>query len=211
MKELFEKFHKELPAVRSDEIEKLGSYFEILKQWNEQMALVSKKSIDLSFGNHFADSLFISEFGKKYLEGNQAYDLGSGAGFPGLVFAIRYPEVNIRLYEKLLKKQTFLSAVAGHLELKNVQVEGAMPEELHKGLVFARAVMPPPELFSFLSKRMAENSVLIVNIGSQGDPPTAPPQFKKLDEIRYKLPLECGERRALAFKFVSRGTQKNRA
>lgn len=171
------------------------------------MALVSKKTIGLSFGNHFVDSLFISDFGKKYLVGNQVYDLGSGAGFPGLVFAIRNPEVKICLYEKLLKKQTFLGAVVSQLGLTNVEIKGAMPEQKHGGLIFARAVMPPSELFPFLSRRLSEGAVLIVNIGSQSEAPQAPKNFKPLEEIRYSLPLECGDRRAIAYKFVPRETK----
>jgi 16S rRNA (guanine527-N7)-methyltransferase len=206
LKEQFKSFQGSLPALTASEVEKYEEYFSVLRSWNEKMALVSKKSIDLSFANHFCDSLFISGFGKKFLQGNQVYDLGSGAGFPGLVFAIRNPEIHIRLYEKLLKKQTFLGAVVGQLKLENVEVTGSMPEEKHGGLILARAVMPPPELFQFLSTRMSEGAVLIVNIGSQAEEPTPPKRFKKLEEVRYTLPLDCGSRRAIAYQFVSRGT-----
>ena len=207
MKELFKKYQETIPPVSLEQIEKLNQYFSILESWNEKMALVSKKTIGLSFGNHFVDSLFISDFGKKYLVGNQVYDLGSGAGFPGIVFAIRNPEVKICLYEKLLKKQAFLGAVVSQLGLTNVEIKGAMPEQKHGGLIFARAVMPPPELFPFLSRRLSGGAVLIVNIGSQSEAPQAPKNFKPLEEIRYSLPLECGDRRAIAYKFVPRETK----
>jgi len=208
LKEQFKSFQGVLPALTEREIEKYEEYFSVLRSWNEKMALVSKKSINLSFATHFCDSLFISDFGKKYLKGNRVYDLGSGAGFPGLVFAIRNPNLEVRLYEKLLKKQTFLGAVVGQLKLSNVKVQGAMPEERHSGLILARAVMPPPELFKFLSTRMSEGAVLIVNIGSQAEEPIPPKQFKKLEETKYSLPLDCGSRRAIAYQFVSRGTIK---
>jgi 16S rRNA (guanine527-N7)-methyltransferase len=206
VKELFRAHRNQVPIVSEEEIEKLERYFAILKSWNERMALVSKKTIDLSFGNHFVDSLYISDLGKKYLAGKKAYDLGSGAGFPGLVFAIRNPEITVRLYEKLSKKQSFLSAVVNQLELKNVEIHGAMPEEKHEGLVFARAVMPPDELFPFLAKRLKNKAVLIVNIGSQAEPPKTPSAFKLIEEIRYSLPLNCGDRRAIAYQFVPRET-----
>jgi len=206
LKEQFNSFQEFLPALTDHEIKKYDEYFSILRSWNEKMALVSKKSIELSFATHFCDSVFISDFGKKFLKGNQIYDLGSGAGFPGLVFAIRNPDIKVRLYEKLLKKQTFLGAVVGQLKLQNVEVRGAMPEEKHQGLLFARAVMPPPELFKFLSTRMSDGSILIVNIGSQAEEPTPPKHFQKLEETRYTLPLDCGSRKAIAYKFVPRGT-----
>lgn len=206
LKELFKNSKETLPKVNSAEVEKYEEYFSVLSSWNERMALVSKKSIDLSFATHFCDSLFISDFGKKFLKSRRVYDLGSGAGFPGLVFAIRNPELQVRLYEKLLKKQTFLTAVVGQLNLQNIEVRGAMPEEKHEGLILARAVMPPPDLFKFLSNKMSDGAVLVVNIGSQAEEPQPPAKFKKLEEIRYTLPLGCGDRRAIAYQFVSRGT-----
>ncbi|NBX76034.1 MAG: hypothetical protein EBQ92_05725 [Proteobacteria bacterium] len=206
LKEQFKSFQWILPVLSAGEAEKYDEYFSVLRSWNERMALVSKKSIDLSFATHFCDSLFISDFGRRFLKGNQVYDLGSGAGFPGLVFAIRNPEIQVRVYEKLSKKQNFLGAVVGQLKLENVEVMGAMPEEKHSGLILARAVMPPPELFRFLLNRMADGAVLVVNIGSQAEEPAPPKNFKKLDEVRYTLPLDCGDRRAIAYQFVSRGT-----
>ncbi|MFM8270440.1 MAG: 16S rRNA (guanine(527)-N(7))-methyltransferase RsmG [Pseudomonadota bacterium] len=206
LKDQFKEFGNGLPAVSPTEVEKYEDYFSILRSWNERMALVSKKSIDLSFATHFCDSLFISDFGKKFVKGNKVYDLGSGAGFPGLVFAIRNPELQICLYEKLLKKQTFLGAVAGQLQLKNVEIQGSMPEQKHGGLILARAVMPPAELFQFMLKRMADGAVLVVNIGSQAEEPKAPNKFKKLEELKYTLPLDCGDRRAIAYQFVPRET-----
>ena len=206
LQEQFNIFKDSIPPVSPREQEKYDEYFSILKNWNETMALVSKKSIDLSFANHFVDSLFISDFGKRFLKGNRVYDLGSGAGFPGLVFSIRNPKIRVKLYEKLLKKQNFPSAVVGQLKLENVEIRGSMPEEKHEGLILARAVMPPPELFPFLEKRMAKSSVLIVNLGSQAEEPNPPKAFLKKEEIRYALPLDCGDRRAIAYEYVPRET-----
>lgn len=207
MKELFERYATQIPEVSPQEQSAYEKYFEILENWNQRMALVSKKTIGLSFANHFVDSLFISDFAKQFYQSGEIYDLGSGAGFPGLVFAIRNPDLRITLYEKLLKKQTFLTAVIQGLSSENVKVEGAMPEKLHRGVVLARAVMPPPELFTYLKKRMARDSFLIVNIGSQTPEPEAPPEFLKAGEIVYELPLECGKRRAISYQFVPRETK----
>lgn len=207
MIELFEKYKASLPLVTAEEVSLYNRHFLILKSWNERMALVSKKSIELSFANHFADSLFISDFAKKFLREGQVYDLGTGAGFPGIVFGARYPEIKVRLYEKLLKKQTFLAAVLNDLKLKNIELQGAMPEIRHEGVLLARAVMPPVELFPFVAKRMKAGSVIIVNIGSSAEVPLAPREFQRLEEFRYSLPLDCGDRKAIAFEFVPRETK----
>lgn len=206
--EHFKASAEQIPPVSDREVGLYEKFFQILLDWNQRMALVSKKSIELSFATHFVDSLFISDFGRTFLKGNTVYDLGSGAGFPGLVFAIRNPEARVVLYEKLLKKQTFLNAVVNQLELKNVSVQGAMLDRQHEGLILARAVMPPVELFPFLLPRMKEGSVLVVNIGGQTEKPEAPKGFELLQEKTYPLPLDCGSRRALAYKIVSRETKK---
>lgn len=206
MKELFKNYQAALPPVSPEEVELYERYFSVLKSWNENLALVSKKSIDLSFANHFVDSIFISDFAKKFLKTGQVFDLGTGAGFPGVVFGIRNPDLKIRLYEKLLKKQTFLAALLKELALRNVDLKGAMPEERHEGVLMARAVMPPAELFPFVAKRLKAGSVLIVNIGSQAPSPEEPGQFIKLEEVRYTLPQDCGDRRAIAYRYVPHGT-----
>jgi 16S rRNA (guanine527-N7)-methyltransferase len=207
MKDLFDRYRSQIPEVSDQEQSTYEKYFEILESWNQRMALVSKKTIGLSFANHFVDSLFISDFAKQFYQKGEVYDLGSGAGFPGLVFAIRNPNLPITLYEKLLKKQTFLNAALQGLSIQNVKLEGAMPERPHEGVVLARAVMPPAELFPFLKKRMAANSFLIVNIGSQAPEPEAPEEFQKVGETSYQLPLDCGQRRAICYQFVPRETK----
>jgi 16S rRNA (guanine527-N7)-methyltransferase len=73
-------------------------------------------------------------------------DLGSGAGLPGLVMAIRRPDLAVTLVEPLLRRTTFLSEVVDALGLANVEVVRARAEALHRKRTFdvvtARAVAP---------------------------------------------------------------------
>src|SRR3989344_969726 len=91
------------------EREKYQLHFKLLLEWNERMALVSRKSIERSFQQHYADSIWTSNFARSYCDGRLVYDLGSGAGFPGIIFAIRYPELRVTLFERSKKKQLFLT------------------------------------------------------------------------------------------------------
>jgi 16S rRNA G527 N7-methylase RsmG len=124
-----------------------------------------------------------------------------------VVYAIRYPKARVTLFERSLKKQTFLSAVLTTLNLNNLTLQGDMLFEKRKGLFLARAVLPPPELFKFMSKRMIEGSTLIVNVGGRSEPLAAPKDFLKTGELRYELPMESGARRVESFDFVPRGTK----
>ena len=73
-------------------------------------------------------------------------DIGSGAGLPGLVLAIRRPELRITLVEPLLRRTTFLAEVVQALGLSNVEVVRERAEALHGKATFdvvtSRAVAP---------------------------------------------------------------------
>lgn len=207
---LFKSHSEKIPAVAITSAEEIGLYenhFSILKSWNERMALVSKKSIDKSFASHYLDSIFISDFAEKLRKGRTVYDLGTGAGFPGIVYAIRYRLAKVELFERSLKKQTFLSAALATLNLPNINLGGEFPSERRLGLFLARAVLPPKELFKFMSKRMSESSTLVVNVGGSSEPIEVPPQFIKTGEEFYELPMDCGPRRVESFDYVPRGTK----
>ncbi len=77
-------------------------------------------------------------------------DIGSGAGLPGLVMAIRRPDLQITLIEPLLRRTTFLEEVVGALGLSNVRVRRGRAEELHGvarfDVVTSRAVAPMDRL-----------------------------------------------------------------
>lgn len=73
-------------------------------------------------------------------------DIGSGAGLPGLVLAIRRPDLRLTLVEPLLRRTSFLSEAVAGLGLANVEVVRARAEDLHGvrdfDLVTSRAVAP---------------------------------------------------------------------
>jgi 16S rRNA (guanine527-N7)-methyltransferase len=73
-------------------------------------------------------------------------DLGSGAGLPGLVMAVRRPDLVVTLVEPLLRRTTFLDEAVQDLGLGNVEVVRARAEELHGARTFdvvtSRAVAP---------------------------------------------------------------------
>lgn len=78
--------------------------------------------------------------------GAQVADVGSGAGLPGVVWALARPDLEVTLIEPLLRRSTFLQEAVARLDLGNVSVVRARAEELHGQLSFpvvtARAVAP---------------------------------------------------------------------
>ena len=207
MKEQFEEWAKTLPPVREDEIALYERHLALLKTWNERMNLVSRNSLEKAFPTHFADSVHIADFGHRFAEGRTVFDLGSGAGFPGIIYAIRYPDEPITLFEKSLKKQSFLLAAVAQLELENVRVDGALPDEKFHGLFLGRAVMQRQDLFPFFRDHLKAGARVIANLGGQTEATSAPDDFKLLERTRYTLPLDAGDRQIEAFQFVPRGTK----
>ncbi len=97
-------------------------------------------------------------------------DLGSGAGLPGLVIAIRRPDLRVTLVEPLLRRTTFLSEVVERLGLDNVEVLRMRAEELHGRAEFAvvtsRALAPLPRLLAWSMPLVRPGGALVAMKGS---------------------------------------------
>ncbi len=199
LKGKFEAYADALPSVQPQEIEQYDAYFTLLKEWNEKINLVSRKSIDSSFEYHIADSLHLSQFISEQLNGRSYSDLGTGAGFPGLIFAIRYPQVKVTFFEKLQKRRIFLEDIKAKLSLKNVTVEGALADR-SKDLFTARAVLAPDELLAFMKRMLQVPGGIIVSLGGVSDWNRTPKGFERAKAISYDLPGEAGTRKAVLFE-----------
>jgi 16S rRNA (guanine527-N7)-methyltransferase len=85
-------------------------------------------------------------------QGSSVCDIGSGAGLPGIVLAIRRPDLQVTLVEPLLRRTTFLELAVSTMELTNVHVHRGRAEELHReqngryDVVTSRAVAPMDRL-----------------------------------------------------------------
>src|SRR4051812_42018015 len=95
----------ELENVPHETMERLHIHYELLLKWQNTINLISPNTIAEAWERHFLDSVQISPLvppGTKTL-----YDIGSGAGFPGMVLAILRPEMSVSLIESDSKKCAF--------------------------------------------------------------------------------------------------------
>ncbi len=114
----------------SDEsIEKLRKYVELLKEENKKHNLISKSTENFIWNRHILDSAQIVKFIDFNLQ--TLADLGTGAGFPGLVIEIfnKNKLFHVKLYEKSPVKRQFLRKVIRYLDLK-AEVLGKIEEEI---------------------------------------------------------------------------------
>ena len=107
-------------------------YYELLTQWNAVMNLTAISGEEDTARLHFLDCAALAELVD--LSGKRVIDVGTGAGFPGMVLKILRPETELTLLDSLDKRLRFLSTVCGELGFADVQC-------LH-----ARAEEAPPEL-----------------------------------------------------------------
>jgi len=96
------------------------NFIELLLAENEKQNLISRRAGVEEVKRHIEDSLQVLEWVS--LAGMEIVDIGSGAGFPGLILAMGCPQSRVTLIEADLKKSTFLKQVSKELGLTNVEV-----------------------------------------------------------------------------------------
>ncbi len=103
-------------------------------------------------------------------EGATVCDVGSGAGLPGLVIAIRRPDLRVTLVEPLLRRTTFLEEAVEQLGLTNVEVVRARAERLHgerrSDVVTSRAVAPLDVLLAWSLPLAHEGGLVLAMKGA---------------------------------------------
>jgi 16S rRNA (guanine527-N7)-methyltransferase len=103
-------------------------------------------------------------------QGADVCDVGSGAGLPGLVLAIRRPDLRVTLVEPLLRRTTFLAEAVEHLGMDTVEVVRARAEDLHGKVSFSfvtsRALAPLPRLLEWSMPLVRPGGVLLAMKGA---------------------------------------------
>ena len=102
---------------------RLNAYLELLLQWNQHINLISRKERAPEI--HFIDSL---HFATALPPNAIVADIGTGAGFPGMIVALARPDVRVTLVEPTQKKQSFLRTVRDHFQLTTIQLRVARLE-----------------------------------------------------------------------------------
>ncbi|MDY5441152.1 MAG: 16S rRNA (guanine(527)-N(7))-methyltransferase RsmG [Candidatus Enteromonas sp.] len=115
-------------SLSPDTIEKLHRYAVLLKEWNEKMNLTAITEENEVIEKHFYDSLLaasVYDFSNKKIA-----DIGSGAGFPGMVLALVYPSAKVTLIDATKKKFLFLETVVKELQIPNVKFHIGRVEDM---------------------------------------------------------------------------------
>lgn len=208
-------------TLTKNQYEQFQKYFELLAEWNEKMnltAITDESGVALK---HFADSLSLLNF-VDIPQNSSLADVGTGAGFPGVVLKIARPNIKLTLIDSLNKRLVFLGEVCAQLgieaELIHSRAEdGARNEKLRESFDFAvsRAVARMNVLSEYCLPYVKVGGAFCAMKGAQANE-----EFKEsLNAINtlggklekkyfFELPENGGERAIAVVRKVKNTSQK---
>lgn len=158
--------------VSRETCERLEKYADLLRHWNPRINLVSRESINDLWRRHLVDSAQLHDVTPSY--DGALIDVGSGAGFPGMVLAIMGLP-NVHLIDSNLRKCTFLREVARQtncdVTVHNIRLgEGNSTHDLPKAeIITARAVTQLVNLLDIVSTLVYDRTYCMFHKGSRVD------------------------------------------
>ena len=190
----------------------LNKYYNMLVETSKVMNLTTIVELEESYIKHFYDSLLLSKSVDLRKDLTLA-DVGTGAGFPGLVLKICYPNLKITLIEPIGKRCKFLQSVIDELGLNNIEVINQRAEDYIKiaresfDIVTARAVASLNILMEICVPYVKKEGCFVALKGASyleevanSANAAAKLKVKLVDKNIYNLPLNMGERAILTYK-----------
>ncbi len=162
-----------VPAEELDDplLASIGVHLDLLTRWNQRTNLTALRSPEEMVVRHFGESLFAARALLSRKAPTEVFDLGSGAGFPGLPMKYWAPELGLTLIEGHGKKATFLREVGRALHLTGFSVLNVRAESLTQpaspspNLVTMRAVEKFEQSLAAAARLVAPGGRLAILIG----------------------------------------------
>ena len=180
-------------TVSVDTVEKLEQFSSLLHEWNQIHNLTGAKSIPAIYDN-IIDSLYPLNFIAKP---ETLLDVGTGAGFPGLVLAIALPETEVVLAEPLKKRVSFLKYAGMDLGLKNVKVEAKRVEKVEHeafGLISSRAVTNTKLLLELTENISDAQTEYLFYKGSR--------VFDEIEDVQHQLDYDIVQKNQRNYLYI---------
>lgn len=172
--EFIKKVEKLGIEVTDEKLNQLSIYANFLLEYNTHTNLTAIRDINEVYLKHFYDSLTLTKVIDLNKEKN-LLDIGSGAGFPGMVLKIFFPNLSVVLVDSNNKKTKFLELLKEKLDVDNLEVingriEAITPKYLNYfDVVTARAVTNMPVLTELAMPLVKKDKYFIAMKGSNGE------------------------------------------
>lgn len=202
-------------VLNEQQLYQFQKYYHLLVKENEKMNLTAITEEEQVYLKHFYDSLtLIKAVDLTKIE--NLCDIGTGAGFPGLVLKIVFPTLSVTLVDALNKRVLFLRHVIEELELQDIEAVHARMEEYARknrekfDVVTARAVAPLKELIELgiSSVKVGGNLVFMKGILKEEETNKIENtmkilKLKDMQRIKFHLPMEQSVRTLISFTKIS--------
>lgn len=178
---------KQVKPLNDEQLSQLFRYYEMLDVESRVMNLTTITEFSDVYVKHFYDSLLVLKE-QNVFDNATLIDVGSGAGFPGLVLKIAYPNMYVTLLEPTKKRCDFLNKIIEELSLQKIEVVNKRAEEY---------ILDKRESYDFVAARAVANmnilSELTIPFAKIGD--SIHKLGGKITKIyQYELPENAGKR-----------------
>lgn len=183
---------KYFPNLTDQQQKQYAACFDLYKEWNEKINVISRKDIDSLFEKHILHSLAIAKF-ISFRPDTQVLDIGTGGGFPGVPLSIFFPEASFTMCDSIAKKITVAENISQSLGLQNTDFVVGRVEQLKEKFDFivSRAVAPCEQLYTWTQSYIEEennnpkfNGYLLLKGGDLRE------EIKALKQVNKKLIIE---------------------
>lgn len=168
------------------QLKQLEKFYELLIEWNQKINLTRITSKEEVYLKHFYDSLTLNRV-VDLKNTNNLCDIGTGAGFPGIVLKIIFPNIKITLIDSLQKRVNYLNIVIKELGLEKIEAIHTRGEDF-KGnfdVVTSRAVANIEKLVNY-TMHLVSNKGVFVAMKGDIDNELTPEVEQKLSK-KYKI------------------------
>ena len=206
-----EEFLEELAKIginpTEEQLSQLDKFYHLMLEWNEKINLTRITAEKEVYLKHFYDSLTLSKV-VDLKNVNTLCDVGTGAGFPGVVLKIVFPNLKITLVDSLQKRVNYLNEIIKELKLQDIEAIHSRGED-YKGefdVVTSRAVANIERLLDYTMHLVSKNGVFVAmkgNIDKELTESVAKKINKKYSIInieKFTLPIENSERSLVVIK-----------
>lgn len=198
-------------TLTEKKLQQLDDYYHLLIEWNAKINLtriIEEKDVYLK---HFYDSLTLVK-AVDLSKNLTLCDIGTGAGFPGIVLKIIFPNLKITLVDSLLKRIKFLNIVIGKLQLTNIETIHCRAEDFAKfnknrfDIVTCRAVSRLSNLLNYCMPLVNKNGYFVpmkANCDDEIEAIKPLLQRKKIQIVsvdKFLLPYENSNRTIIKIK-----------
>lgn len=193
--------------INNEQLNKLDKFYHLMIEWNEKINLTRITEEKEVYLKHFYDSLTLNKVVdlKKI---KTLCDVGTGAGFPGIVLKIIFPDIKITLIDSLQKRVNYLNTIIKELELNNIEAIHTRGEDF-KGkydVVTSRAVANVEKLMDYTMHLVSKEGIFVAMKAKIEKELTEKVRnnienkYIIIKEEKFYLPIEESERTLLVIK-----------